>query len=730
MEAPENIKPNKRIINRSMNAPHNMNCGIITDRNNEGISKQMYTYSEVVINGLKKKLRMGSIMVKHRKNDVSAKTAEYKEYEQRKFEYDLIKNKIDTQMNNEQYNQKDNSWRGSIAQSTPVSIQDKKKSTLEKSLRKHREVELNEIVSGMEVNNADWEKVKKNLTRVLIEEVHKLNKLENKEDFKLIMNELAQRISQSIQLISKSEKKPQKDNIEIKMEKKQGRPSYECMKAEYDKHQRETNNKCTCMKCQKVLVNWNKIIKRIESNANFISRQDKLDVVSTTNNKLLSFLKVDKKDSIQKESLLDENDKTIENSEVNNEITNISNNNCFILENRNDLVLDSNKGKVEMNIGKSEEAAVSIKLEALANNKILMFTGNSLVQYENAKHAELVNEIYKVISGIQVKSVVIKKNASLKHELYITAFDELDYAMLKEEKHHVMFGGVQLRPIKCKLFLHTIINKDTQVDCSKDNLLQRELSQQGIERITLDKMNESTGKSCRAMIEVNSVEKWFELLGKGITIHQKYYGIKCWKFQPKFCKKCLRYRHKTANCQTFTNSQKVRCQTCTQIHNDNESCSLLTICYNCKSTEHKSGSKQCPVWVEEDRKCNSLYDELLAIKKPAYSKYNMKYNDNQYKQSDAASTSSGHSSTGRMDDSIMALKKHIERLEKDQKEVAIKMSKLENKMETRMEKIEKEVSSLPEALKSELRSMGQSYEESSLRNMRVLMAEFGLGKKN
>jgi hypothetical protein len=93
-------------------------------------------------------------------------------------------------------------------------------------------------------------------------------------------------------------------------------------------------------------------------------------------------------------------------------------------------------------------------------------------------------------------------------------------------------------------------------------------------------------------------------------------------------------------------------------------------------------------------------------------------------------TSSGHSSTSRMDDSIMALKKHIERLEKDQKEVAIKMSKMENKMETRMEKIEKEVSSLPEALKSELRSMGQSFEESSLRNMRALMAELGLGKNN
>lgn len=64
-----------------------------------------------------------------------------------------------------------------------------------------------------------------------------------------------------------------------------------------------------------------------------------------------------------------------------------------------------------------------------------------------------------------------------------------------------------------------------------------------------------------------------------------------------FCKKCLRYNHKSENCKSFR-----RCQTCGDRHDDEnyENCQQRIKCLHCKKT-HATGSVDCPERLRQEQ---------------------------------------------------------------------------------------------------------------------------------
>ncbi len=351
----------------------------------------------------------------------------------------------------------------------------------------------------------------------------------------------------------------------------------------------------------------------------------------------------------------------------------------------------------------SEEMVLGHKLEAIANGRVLIFTGDKLHEYYGKQHFELVGTVQQIVSGIQLKGITVTKIDN-GFELTIVAFDDLDYITLIDTKlHSKLFGGIKLKPLKSKLFIHITIKKSLNIDPALDSSLANELKAQGIEKITKDKNNDSN-VSTRAMVEVNSVEKWYNILENGLTISKIHHIAKRWKFTSKFCKKCHRYRHTTGKCKQSNEMQ--RCSTCAVIHKGNEICSKMIKCFNCRSNEHKSGSNNCPVWIEEERRCNSSYEEMLASKKPQTSKYNTRAEVSSGVSSKVFSVSS--SASNQANSTMMRLIQNIQ-------EEQVKLDK-------RMTSVELDVSEVKKVVGDTIKSEFEKFKiESSLRNKQDLM---------
>jgi hypothetical protein len=210
------------------------------------------------------------------------------------------------------------------------------------------------------------------------------------------------------------------------------------------------------------------------------------------------------------------------------------------------------------------------------------------------------------LSGLKV----IHSKLSMNNNLYVYCYDEKSFNMLCNSE--LLFFNSASKPISLNLFttentsykiflpnvnklisintisdeLVTYIKNNTSTDFAKLNLFMQ---------IIRLKKNNSDLNSVLIILKDEFIYNY--LLKNGLGICNIFYT--CTKFVQKLhvkhCINCLKYGHVANNCK----STKIICPNCLDCH-ENKVCINPTItCINCKVNTHKSGSQDCPTYINK-----------------------------------------------------------------------------------------------------------------------------------
>ena len=696
------------------------------EKNNDKTAESKHV--DIIIGAKNYKLRVRSKDPIHQVNNKQKTNTKHKDVYQREFEYDLIKKRIEYELNAKSDKNKVCGLKKSglvISQSTPIKKPNEKNAVYPAGQQSIRNIRVNKSIADS--------KMELILQRTKDKLEYMLNKLNTS------MNKTYTQQLQAINTVNKSLhnyiKRNKTKTRSVIATVSMGRKKYAVIKNEYDEHQAKSNNKCDCSTCKFAKENMTAILKKIAKDKakmdnNMTSDESENESLAAKpnltnkNNKQLRIenellnastsasLKNNNRQTISISNFLNKNflksnenkiettDVPAENSKLSyseaskrksesdskepnankQNITNyISNYNLEKISNEQTTDDQTSQLAIRMNEVESTEN----KLECLANGKHLVFGGDNLKNWINKSHKELITELQKVVNGILVKGITIVKE----NELHIICYDEVDYSILKSEKwQEKAFGGIKLLPIKSRLFIHVLVDAKLEIS---NTTLSEDLQRQGIEMITKDKPPPSSkqhNKKLRAMVEINSVEAWYSALEQGIIIDGVHHVAKRWKFTAKFCKKCHLYKHNQNKCSIEGN----RCETCSLNHSSPDQCTKIIRCFNCRATTHKSGSQQCPVWRKEEALCNQLYDEMFIIRQPKSTKYNKHVNlhepdaTNRFNNNPRSSASSGcYSSVASSANKQvnMTMINLIDELRKEQENQASRLTAVETKVE-------------------------------------------------
>lgn len=113
------------------------------------------------------------------------------------------------------------------------------------------------------------------------------------------------------------------------------------------------------------------------------------------------------------------------------------------------------------------------------------------------------------------------------------------------------------------------------------------------------------GSTIPASVKINGVI--FE-------VEPYYYPVVC-------CKRCMRYGHSTKLCR----SKKVSCRKCSGEHNEEVCTSQAVFCVHCKSTEHRTADRTCPMYVRQRNIKKIMADQNVSFKEAEHIEKNPSY---------------------------------------------------------------------------------------------------------